>query len=1008
MIPPKAREPRIVPLHTAVRGRVRLRMGELKRRPERAHALEAALRAHPAVRHARANPLTGSLLVEHDPLFGLDALLALVRTSLDHSPTQVDGAGARKPAPPSPTTAADRQPPWHTLSVAECARILGTDPKRGLSRKEAQARLQRDGPNELPTPRPRCELAILAEQLVSLPVGLLAVSAAISLATGGIADALAILAVVAANATIGWYTESRAERVIASLETAESLFAEVVRDGTLQRIPAREVVRGDLLVLAAGQRVIADARVIDADGLAVDESALTGESLPVHKRSAPLSDPLLPLADRANLVFRGSVVTSGAGRALVVATGAATEAGRIQTLLGEVTPPPTPLQQRLEDLGRRLVLLSAASCAAIFGAGLLRGIGLASMLGTTVSLAVAAVPEGLPAVATSTLALGIQRMRDKGVLVRKLAAIETLGSVQVLCFDKTGTLTQNRMSVAALGLGSGPGYRRGSSAHELLDGRGSRVAAVRDLLAVMVLCSEVELIGAAPDCALEGSPTEVALLRFAREAGVDVLTLRARWPRLAMLPRTEARPFMASRHGNAHGHHLLAVKGSPLAVLELCGTVREDEATFSLDDQRRRKILAQNEAMAAEGLRVLGFAVGTLAPDAPFALQDLTWLGLVGLADPIRPGMRELIATFHRAGIRTVMITGDQSATAYAIAKTLNLSAEDELEILDSTRLDRMEPEVLVALAPRVHVFARVSPSHKLAIVRALQRRGLVVAMTGDGVNDGPALKAANVGVAMGKSGTDVAREIADIVLAEDDLAAMATAVAEGRTTYANIKKSVHYLLSTNFSEIAVTGAGVLFGGQAIVSPIQLLWLNLISDVAPALALALEPAEPDVLERPPRDPLAPFVSGRELARYAREGAVISAGTLAAWGAARWLYGSGSPVPGSIAFQTLTAAQLLHALLCRSERRSLIPGRRPLAPNPWLSRALLTSGALQLATAALAPLRSLLGLAPLGIRDLALVAAGSLLPLVVNEALKPHPAAPAKLPEGGGSEEGPPS
>lgn len=998
---------RIVPLHTAVRGRVRLRIAELKRRPQAASALERGLAEHPAVARARANPLTGSLLVEHRSTLDLDSLIALVRGLLERLPEALRPASEEKAPAPWPSAEPAPHPGWHGLSADECAVVLGTDPERGLSPTEARARLARDGPNALPAARTRSELEILAAQLASLPVGLLAVSAAISLATGGLADAVAILGVVALNATIGWYTESRTERIIARLDAVEAPLVAVVRDGAPMRVPSEEVVRGDLLLLEAGTRVAADGRLVTAEGLAVDESALTGESLPVRKQTATLADPLLPLADRANLVFRGSVVTSGAGRAIVVATGPATEAGRIQALLGEVAPPPTPLQQRLEDLGRRLVFVSGCACAGIFALGVLRGLGFLPMLGTAVSLAVAALPEGLPTVATTTLALGINRMREKGVLVRKLAAIETLGSVQVLCFDKTGTLTQNRMAVAAVGLGSGTVLRRGCTVDELLGPLESRPLGANELLTVAALCSEVEFDGDGCAAVLEGSPTEVALVRLALEAGVEVRALRAAHPRLALVPRSEERPLMATRHPLSEGRHLLAVKGSPPTVLELCSAVRDGDAVVPLDGERRRRILATNESMAVEGLRVLGFALAELDADAPLSVDGLVWLGLVGLADPVRPGMKDLMRTFHRAGIRTVMITGDQSATAYAIARELGLSGAGELEILDSSRLDRLEPEMLEALAPRVHVFARVSPSHKLAIVQALQRRGLVVAMTGDGVNDGPALKAADVGVAMGRSGTQVAREIADIVLAEDDLSTMATAIAEGRTTYANIKKAVHYLLATNLSEIAVTGAGVVLGTGAVLAPLQLLWLNLVSDVAPALALALEPAEPDVLARAPRDPRAPFTSGRELARFAREGALISTGALAAWGTARWLYGPASAIPGTVAFQSLTTAQLLHALVCRSDRRSLFPGDRSLPPNPWLALALLASGALQLATLFVPPLRNLLGLAPLGGRDLALVAAGSVLPLLLNEALKPA-APPVRAPsEAEPSEKGPP-
>ncbi len=989
-MPSTRRDPRrITPVHTAVPGRLRVKVAGLKGCAHTARALERGAAAHERIARVRANPVTGSLLIEHHRNLDLGALLSWLEGLLDRLPQLLAAAADAPPARAAPVSAdPPAGPAWHTLSAEECAARLGTDPERGLAGAEARARLARDGPNSLPAARTRSELAILADQLVSLPVGLLAVSAAVSLVTGGLADAVVILGVVGLNATIGWYTESRAERIIASLETSEPRPAAVLRDGMARQVPAEEIVRGDLLLLEPGERIAADARLVAEDGLTVDESTLTGESLPVRKRVAASRDPMVPIGDRTCLVYRGSVVTGGSGRAIVVATGAQSEAGRIQALLGSVAPPPTPLQQRLDDLGRRLVLLSAGVCIGIFGMGLLRGLGLLPMLSTAVSLAVAALPEGLPAVATTTLALGIGRMREKGVLVRKLAAIETLGSVQVLCFDKTGTLTQNRMAVGAVGLGCGPAYRRGNDVDSLLGPAGARSPAAADLLAVAALCSEVELDGDGPEAALDGSPTETALVRLALEAGLDVHGLRHARPLLRLVPRSEERPWMASVHALPGDRRLIAVKGSPAAVLERCALVQERDGLVPLDADRRRRALAMNESMATEGLRVLGFAIAERSTGEPAAIEGLVWLGLVGLADPIRPGMKELIRTFHEAGIRTVMITGDQSATAYAIARELALAGEDEIEILDSTRLDRLEPAMLEALAPSVHVFARVSPSHKLAIVRALQRRGLVVAMTGDGVNDGPALKAADVGVAMGKGGTEVAREIADVVLADDELATMATAVAEGRTIYADIKKAVRYLLSTNLSEIAVTAAGVAVGAGAIVNPIQLLWLNLVSDVLPALALALEPAEPDVLERPPRDPRTPFTTGRELARFSREGVVISAGALAAWGAARALHGPASPIAGTVAFHTVTTAQLLHALACRSDRRSVLPGGPPLARNRWLEIALPASGALQLATLVVPPLRNLLGLAPLGPLELALVAGGSVAPLLLNDALKP--------------------
>lgn len=992
--------------HRAVPGRIRLEIGELEGCPRTARRLEIGLGELAGVRRIRAEPLSGSLVIEHAPGLGLPELLRAVLRLLDRrcggEPAPSPAASGPSPVAATPSTrraaapAASARPDptdWHLLPAEACLERLGGDGERGLDEGEAARRLARFGPNRLAPPARRSELAILVDQLTSLPVALLAGSAAISLATGGLADALAILAVVGLNAAVGWYTESAAERTIAGLEAHDPPPARVLRGGAPSRVPAAEVVPGDLLLLEPGSWIAADGRLLESDGLAVDESALTGESLPVRKQAVTLTAPDLPLADRSNLVFRGGVVTGGAGRALVVATGPASEAGRVQALLGAVTPPPTPLQERLAVLGRRLVLLCGGICVGVFALGLLRGSAVLPMLETAVSLAVAALPEGLPAVATTTLALAVGRMRERGVLVRRLAAIETLGAVQSLCLDKTGTLTQNRMAVTALGLGSGPSYQRGHGPAELLAALPPE--ATRPLLEVAALCSDVELAGDGAAPALRGSATETALLELALAAGLEVGALRAARPRRGLEARSEERPWMATHHALPDGRLRVAVKGSPAAVLERCLWVREGDSRTPLDPDRRRRILAMNQSMAAEGLRVLGFASSERPAGAALASDGLTWLGLAGLSDPIRPGLPELMRTFHRAGIRTVMITGDQSATAYAIAKELALAGDDRIEILDSQRLDRLEPAMLEALATRAHVFARVSPSHKLAIVQAMQRAGRVVAMTGDGVNDGPALRAADVGVAMGRSGTEVARQTADIVLADDELATMAVAIAEGRTTCANIKKAVHYLLATNLSEIVVTAAGVALGGGAVLSPIQLLWLNLVSDVAPALALALEPAEPDVLERPPRGRDEPFVSTAELVGYAREGSVLAAATLAAWAWARRVHGPASPVPGSLAFTGLTLGQLLHSLACRSERRTFGPGAVPLPANPWLGLALPAGIGVQLATLVLPPLRRLLGVAPLGPLELVLAGAAGLLPLLVNEASKPRARAGSK-------------
>jgi Ca2+-transporting ATPase len=717
-------------------------------------------------------------------------------------------------------------------------------------------------------------------------------------------------------------------------------------------------VPGDLILLEPGILVPADARLLAATDLTVNESALTGESLPVTKDATAHVPVEAPLAERRGMVFRGTGVTGGSGLAIVTATGAATEIGRIQALLGDVRPPQTPIERQLGEVGRELVLVNGVICAAVGGIGLLRGQPWPEMLRSAISLAVAAVPEGLPAVATTTLAVGIQDMRDKQILVRRLDAVETLGAVEVVCLDKTGTLTTNCMSTTVLHVDGA------LLAPAALAGAQRGVAAA--LLEAATLCSDVEATAGG----LAGSATETALVRAGQDLGVDLATLRARWPTKQAVPRAEGRKRMTTLH-RGRGGALLAVKGDPAEVLARCTKRLTASGDAKLDGKARQAIIAANDGMAAQALRVLGVARRQGGGD-PRDEQGLTWLGLAGLADPLRPGAAEAIHSLHVAGIRTMMITGDQSATAYAIAKELGLPRDGEVRVLEAGALRDLPPEALAALAPQADVFARVSPSNKLQIVRALQASGRIVAMTGDGINDGPALRAAEIGIAMGGGGTDVAREVADIVLATDDLGGLLDAIGLGRATYANIRKVLRYLVGTNTSETMLMLGAAVAGLPAPLTPMQLLWLNLISDPLPALALGLEPPEPDVLEQPPHDPRAPILSPADFRHLLREGAVIGAAALVS------TFGT-SP---AATFHGLTLAQLAHAFLCRSETHGLLDSHRP-PTNRKLVGAIGICLALQAAAQGVGPLRRLLSLGPLGPAGFAAAAATALAPLVVN-------------------------
>ncbi len=953
-------------------GRLRLRIATLYRNEVEKVRLERALRGRPGIISTVASSLTGTLLVRFATPLTHQEVEHTVRRIL--SGEDLGEGGRRRQA----------QHPWHMFDIEQTATLLNTSPDRGLSDLAALERLSAYGPNHLPQAVSRSPIQIMLEQLASLPVALLGVSAVVSLVTGGLLDGVVILGVVVLNASIGFSTEYWAEQTIAGLNRGLEPHAVVVRDDREREVAGETVVPGDLIILRRGMAVPADARLLVADHLTVDESALTGESVPVNKTVAPLHERAVPLGSRTNMVYRGTVVTGGSGRALVVATGVATEIGEIQRLLGETEQPETPLQRQLRTLSGQLVVGSLAVCGVVFGIGLVRGQGLLAMFKTAVALAVAAVPEGLPTVATTTLAIGLRRLEQQGVLVRRLVAVETLGSVEFLCLDKTGTITRNEMTLVMVVTSEGR-YDHGAGG---FSAAGRALAPdsspdLEELLRLTALCSEVRLEPAADGPRLLGTPTETALVRAALERGIDVEALRARYPLLRTRLRSEGRGFMDTLHQDGDGY-LLAVKGSPDQVLSLCDRVNEAGTVRPLTEEDRERILVDNERMAGQALRVLGVAY---LPDdgTPEMRRDLIWVGLAGIADPPRPEIPALVEQLRAAGVRTIMITGDQSATATAIARQIGLGHEGHLESLDATQLETLPPDVLRSLAERVDIFSRVSPAHKLYIVQALQRAGHVVAMTGDGINDGPALRAADIGIAMGVSGSEVAQEVADMIVRDDNLATIVGAIEQGRTIYSDIKKAVHFILASNTSEILITLLATAAGAGEPLSPLQLLWINLVTDVFPELALGLEPPECDVLRQPPRDPRATMFNRRDVRRIGLESAVLTTVALSAygWGLAR--YGMG-PRTSSLTFTTLTTSQLLYAISCRSEKRWLFD-RKPSTANPYMTFAVGGGLALQGATTLLPGLRQVLGATPLSPSDWLLVTALAVAPYLASELMK---------------------
>ncbi|MBE9169854.1 cation-transporting P-type ATPase [Pleurocapsales cyanobacterium LEGE 06147] len=980
----------IQPLHTAVKGRARYKVRSLRYDQTLKQYLEYRLSSEPGIKQVRASSVTGNLLVLFDAkqqdTKAIASQLETIVREYNKNPKGarelvVSRSSADKPSHLLPSE------PWHLKETGAIVAQLGTSTDKGLSAKAVEYNLQKYGPNAIVEAQPRSGLSIFIDYFKSVPVVLLTLAAGLSVITGGIVDALVILGVVTINAILGYATESQSERIIHSLKGLVNPSAWVIREGQLREINSHQIVIGDLIVLKPGSYIPADARLIEAEHLNVDESALTGESIPVFKTAQTLTGEKVPLAERINMVYRGTFVTGGQGLAIVVATGKATEMGRIQTLVGETVVPQTPMERQLDRVGGQLVLISGAVCGLVFTLGAIRGYGILQMLKTSVSLAVAAVPEGLPTVATTSLALGIGRMRQHNVLVRRLEAVEALGSVQTICLDKTGTLTANRMSVVEI--------HTDTQRVEIADGKFWVAAKPLDpyscdellkLIHVAVLCNDSKVDGDRNGRYLiDGSSTENALIEMAIAAGVDVPTLQAKYPRLNTTHRSQNRNFMTTLHAVHESQQLVAVKGSPTEVLELCRWKLKDGQKIPLAEVDRQAIEEENENMAGKALRVLAAAyVQREASEEELnGLDNLIWLGLIGMTDPLRRGVKELMTSFHQAGIKTVMITGDQTPTAYAIGKALNLSEGEQLEILDSTHFTDIDPEVMRGLCERVHVFARISPAHKLQIVQALQEAGKTVAMTGDGINDAPALKAAEVGIAMGKGGTDAAREVADVVLEDDNLETMIIAVSQGRTIYNNIRKSVHFLLSTNLSEIMVMLLANLGGLGQPLNAMQLLWLNLVTDIFPGLALALEPPEPDVLQVPPRPADEPIVKPEDLRRITFESSMLSASTLGAYSYGIARYGMGLRA-STLAFMSLVTGQLLHSLSCRSPK----PLRSSQLPsNRYLSLALTGSLGLQLMSLAVPGMRNLLKLTPLNPLDGAVITSSALLPLLVNEETK---------------------
>jgi Ca2+-transporting ATPase len=861
--------------------------------------------------------------------------------------------------------------PW-CVSAEALLRELGVTPERGLSEAEVHARRRRFGPNRLRQIRPRSAWRILLDQFTSLIVVLLAGAAVLSFLFGRAVEALAIGAVLVINGAIGAASELRAVRSMEALRRLGSVRARVRRDGVAREVDAAELVPGDLVLLEGGDVVTADLRLVAASKLQADESTLTGESVPVTKNFEPCAEDA-PLAERRCMLFKGSSVTRGAAEAVVVATGMATELGRISALVEEAKEEITPLEKRLDRLGQRLIGVTLAIAAGVGGAGLFAGKDWLLSVETAIALAVATVPEGLPIIATLALARGMHRMARRNAVVNRLSAVETLGATSIIFSDKTGTLTENRLEVVEIALPSGSVRLDG----EVLDLDAQPL--LRRALELGVLCNDASLEdGAAPT----GDPLEVALLAAGLRAGIRRAELLARAPEIREEAFDPELRMMATIHKEAEGARA-AVKGAPEAVLEACTRVADEAGERPLDGAARRAWAERNEEMAARGLRVLAVASRRLArPDAE-VYRELVLVGLLGLLDPPRADVRDAIRACRAAGIRVVMVTGDQPATARTIARAVGLADDAEAEVVLGSELARAQgPETERRLeAP---IFARISPEQKLALIAHHQRRGAIVAMTGDGVNDAPALKKADIGVAMGRRGTEVARQAADIVLRDDAFATIVEAVRQGRIVFANIRQFVVYLLSCNLSEILVIGLASAASAPLPILPLQILFLNLVTDVFPALALGVGEGDPAAMARPPRDPRERLLEPLHWRAIAVWGLAITAAVLGVFALALGRYGMSERAAVTVSFLTLAFAQLWHVFDVRSRGTGLL--RNDVTRNGWVWGALALCSVLLFGAVSLPPLAEVLQIAPPEPRGWLLVAAGSLAPLVLGQAL----------------------
>lgn len=888
---------------------------------------------------------------------------------------------------------------WYNKGKKEVLNELKTNLGIGLSNKEATVRLTKYGKNELDAQTKKSFFSKLLAQFTDFLIIILLIAAGISAFVGEREDALVILAIVVINAILGIYQEGKAEKSVEALQKLSAPNAKVVREGNLLTLPAVEIVPGDVVVLEAGDIVPADIRILESSNMKVEEASLTGESVPVEKDAKAQIVGYVGIGDRHNMCFSSTIVTYGRGRGVVVGTGHNTEIGNIATKIQSYDDEETPLQTKLNQLGKVLGTLTIIICIIVFLVGLLQGRPVLKMMLTSISLAVAAIPEGLPAIVTIVLSIGMNRMAGKNAIVKKLLAVETLGATSVICSDKTGTLTQNEMTVVKAFVDDkvldieGGGYDPIGDVK--LDGRKININSLpnlRNLVSIGSLANDAQLDKSSGSYKIIGDPTEGAIITFAGKLGQTAEQLNMVYPRVEELPFDSSRKMMTTFHSSyVNGKIVSFTKGAPDILISKCSKIALNGSIVDFSKDLKERVLAINTKFARSALRVLSMAYKLWNevpehPDFELVENDMIFVGLVGMIDPARPEVKESIKLCKKAGIETVMITGDYKETAYAIAHDLGM-VESESQAMMGNELDNYTEEELREVVKKTKVYARVSPEHKVKIVTALKDNGQITSMTGDGVNDALALKKADIGVAMGITGTDVAKNTAEVILTDDNFATIVNAVEEGRIIFSNIKKFVFFLLSCNIGEILLVFVSILIGWEVPLVPIQLLWLNLVTDSFPAMALGVENAEPGIMNQPPRDTNEPILDKSMMGGIIFQAVAIAFASLISyyWAARMYGIGNGLVHVRTVVFTTLITAELLRAFSSRSQVYTLF--KIGFFSNIRMIQAVFVSFALTVLVLYVPILNEIFDVMPLTMHDWEIVLAFSFIPMLVGELYK---------------------